>query len=1083
MRMKLCFATAGAVVLLLAGCGGQKPEEPKSTAVPSPTAVPAAAATPTPTPSPTAAPASPAKPAEVRLNLNEEPLRPVHGTVKSYNITDASQLVAGLYGDAFIGDFALENDLIKAVIARPEKKVIDAASGGHLIDIVPLSNPVDYIHYVRTVADLETTISQIVYDSADEPSVQQGTTATVVMHGYVGTRPAGEVSTAPLERVEGVDVTTTYALAKDQAVLVLTTRIENNSSAPLSVLPGDVVDWGQAATFLEGMGIPGAGVDASVTWMAGGMDDFSAGIVTSGTQAVSGSHSTRYSLVRGYGSGPLNLPLSLPAVSEKLTGRQPAPEAPDSEMPSRRTATPVAETSYGPGAVPPPPRVPTVPRVETAYTPSTVPAPPAVETSQVPVGAKAPGPVSLLERSGDSDSMTDDAPPSYAKGGGETDATVTTAPTQAKSTATSASAVQTTTSSTGRLLLAPGQAYEFTRFVVVSDRDYSRISGFAYHVKNVPTGVIAGAVLEQGTDRAVVGAEIRVLGGPKWDGMSQPRPFTRALTRTDGTFVVRLPRGRYVVLPVKVARMMVGQASVIEVLPGAPPRILPLSMSRETIVRVAVSDGDASTSVPLPCKITFISKPGGLAQQATAPIDWGFGPDISRGVRNVFYLPLGGAEIPVSPGRYQITISRGNEYELLQRDLTVKAGQTEDVIVSLQNPVRASGVLRGMISMDAGVMTRASSVSTVSARDRVVMAACEGVSVLVSGDFDSATDLQKEIEALGLQKTLKAFMGMRFLVSKSGISADILVYPLTTELAGKVKAFRDQSKDVPPDVFIADLRKQFPNIVIEVCQPTDPECGYLNDFSFDLLRTRFVDDVAPPPDFDAIQIVDGKKIGLQITNMPRYSALLKLRSRLPSGSLPLAPTGGSNARLPGGDEVGCPRTYLYTIHDTLESFTAEDIVSAIRGQHLLVTNGPIFRLTVLDPATDTFSKVPGDVVDLSSTQVLSLNLNVVGPMWMDLSGIALNQNGQPFRKIETMPNRRVVKYPYRAGADAGVQRQRVLGDCIVDGIVYSTRRSLSPVVQPLPADFGGEVTPLAWTGPIYVDSDGDGKVTVEDKPN
>ena len=121
------------------------------------------------------------------------------------------------------------------------------------------------------------------------------------------------------------------------------------------------------------------------------------------------------------------------------------------------------------------------------------------------------------------------------------------------------------------------------------------------------------------------------------------------------------------------------------------------------------------------------------------------------------------------PGRYQITISRGNEYELVQRDLTVKPGQTEEVAVRLENPVKAAGALRGLISMDAGVMTNASSVSTVSARDRVIMAVCEGVSILVSGDYDRATDLQKEIEALGFQKKLKAFMGMRLLVSNKDV--------------------------------------------------------------------------------------------------------------------------------------------------------------------------------------------------------------------------------------------------------------------------------------------------------------------------
>ena len=490
------------------------------------------------------------KATEVRLDLESKPLRPLHGTVKSYRISEASQLVAGLYGDAFIGDYALENDLIKAVVARPEKKVIDAASGGHLIDLVQLNNPVDYLNYIRTVGDLETTTSQIIYDMADEPAVEGGTTATVVMHGYLARRVEGDESTAPLRRMEGVDVTTTYALPKDREFLVVTTRIENKTSEPLSLLPGDVIDWGMAASFLEGAGVPSTGMDASVTWMAGGMDDFSAGIVTSDTLTVSGSSSLRYSLVRGYGSGPLNLPLSLPPGAAKISDPPSKPEPMDTEMPMRPTPVPRTETgfrpaipaparpetSYAPAGVLAPPRVPPVPRVETMYTPPNVTAPPGVETSH------APRPVSRVPDDATPD-LTGPGPlPRYAKGGGESDTPETTVPKQAASAALGAAAP----SAPGRLSLAPGQAYEFTRYVVVSDRDYARISNFAYEAKGIPTGVVAGAVLEQGTDKPVAGAEIRVLGGPKWDGMSQPRPFTRTITRADGTFVLHMPRGRYV---------------------------------------------------------------------------------------------------------------------------------------------------------------------------------------------------------------------------------------------------------------------------------------------------------------------------------------------------------------------------------------------------------------------------------------------------------------------------------------------------------------------------------------------------------
>jgi hypothetical protein len=56
-------------------------------------------------------------------------------------------------------------------------------------------------------------------------------------------------------------------------------------------------------------------------------------------------------------------------------------------------------------------------------------------------------------------------------------------------------------------------------------------------------------------------------------------------------------------------------------------------------------------------------------------------------------------------------------------------------------------------------------------------------------------------------------------------------------------------------------------------------------------------------------------------------------------------------------------------------------------------------------------------------------------------------------------------------------------DAVIDAYCYSTLRSLAPVVpDPLP-DFGGEYFPYCFSGPIFVDKNGDGKIVInQDQP-
>ncbi|MBX7244188.1 MAG: hypothetical protein K1X53_01740 [Candidatus Sumerlaeaceae bacterium] len=1034
MRRLGLAAVAAVCLVILQGCAEEKTP-------PSPAQTPAvAAATPTPTPPPATPVPTPAREVPVAVDLSkEEPFAETHGNIKAYRITDVSRYSAGYPTDCFIGDLVLENDLVKAVISAPKSKFSKPPSGGHLVDLSNSKTRLDYINFVESLPDVQTTATRIFYDRAEAPAVEGQTTATVILHGHVAVRQNDEESSEPWKRIEGLDVTTTYSLGKDQPVLAVATKFTNNSTSTQSLLPGDYADWGTAGTFLERIGLVMQNLEAALNWHAAFADDFSVGYVTSGTQATDGVYGRNVSIMRGYGKGRFDSDFLVKFDEEEFMrslmpdlNRRPQPSPTPGAGTGATTGTPgmfdvkmpnVPETKYN---APNP-----MPRTETPYSPK------AEVLSPVPLGGGEP---SMVEQT----------------------------------TATEA----TTTAGASRLTLKPGESFEFTRYFVVSDANFARISRFAMQQKGIPTYPVAGVVLESDTGTPIAGAEVRISGGPGWTGQGAPAAYTKALTLADGTFKVWVPEGNYVVRPYKSGRAAAGQPSVTQVRKGAPQPLLPMVLSPETLISIAVADGDTPTSMPLPCKVTFVSKPG------TPPVDFGVGNPIEKGVRNVYYMPYGAARIALSPGRYQMTISRGIEYDIIQKDIEVAQGVPQTFVFSMPRIIRTPG----QIAMDAGVMTTASATSNVSPRDRVIMAACEGIPVIVSGDYNVATDFQPVLDAfereagpqiLSIADRMKVFMGMRMLVKKDNQAADLYVYPLTRDDATSLSAFRAKAEGLPPDVFIADLKKSFPDVVIEITRPMDPQSGYFTDFNFNPNKLSFSPDSIPPPDFDSVQIVEGKRHVLYDVNGPPFYDVAVRRTRPESAGPPVTATGGSGARITVGDETGYPRTYIRTVRDTVDRLTGADIVTAIRNQRVMVTNGPIIQFSAYDPKSGQFSKYPGDVLDLSTTSALTVKVRIESAPWIGVTGFNANQNGLAVRKTSIgrqMPG--IVRFPVREGEDADQDRQYIEADSFVEIFAYSPVRPLTPVLANSPLDYGSDSMPSAWCGPIYIDRDGDGKVTI-----
>jgi hypothetical protein len=295
------------------------------------------------------------------------------------------------------------------------------------------------------------------------------------------------------------------------------------------------------------------------------------------------------------------------------------------------------------------------------------------------------------------------------------------------------------------------------------------------------------------------------------------------------------------------------------------------------------------------------------------------------------------------------------------------------------------------------------------------------------------------------------------------------------------KIDQDRASGTTPDVILADLRRDFPHVILQIDRPYDPDKGYLQSFPFDETRMTYGSANVPPPDFDAIQVVDGKRLGVQDYTMPRFHDLAN--RRLASGKGLLAAAGGSNSRVGAVEEIGSLRTYIRTQRDTLDRFDADTLTTSIRTGRYFLTNGPLMELQALDPRTKAFTARVGDVVDAMTSKTVVVRPVIHAAPWVGVNVISVYVDGTIADRTEVMPTTRSTRYPVQADPNSANKVRYLDGDGVVMASTLAPRRVLSPVYSALNPILGGDVVPWAFSGPILADFDLDGKVIPSSKPD
>src|SRR6185436_2682792 len=211
--------------------------------------------------------------------------------------------------------------------------------------------------------------------------------------------------------------------------------------------------------------------------------------------------------------------------------------------------------------------------------------------------------------------------------------------------------------------------------------------------------------------------------------------LTRATTDAAGGFSLHVPQAASVRLdavspgePVQRTEAGTGTGPVQIALPAIGQ------------IRVTATEG----GVAVPVRVQVLPAAG----QALPDVPSKYGePPLPGGRLHVAFATSGNVTLPVPPGSWEVIVSRGYEYELVRRTVTVTAGGMTSVAAQLDHAVDTTGVQCG----DFHIHTWRSNDSGDDALQKVAQALADGLELPVRSDHEYVADFEWEIAQLGAQ--------------------------------------------------------------------------------------------------------------------------------------------------------------------------------------------------------------------------------------------------------------------------------------------------------------------------------------------
>ena len=601
------------------------------------------------------------------------------------------------------------------------------------------------------------------------------------------------------------------------------------------------------------------------------------------------------------------------------------------------------------------------------------------------------------------------------------------------------------------MTLEPGEEKTFGIRVAVGDSPLAAYGVLA--AEQGPTGKVEGSVKDPAGQPAIRGS-LRVSVGGEW---------VPQYPDSEGRVAFRLPVGSYDVQFEDIGRDIV--RSRITVQPGETTR-LDLEVPTASIVQLAIRDAVGN---PSPGKVQFIGIDGTKTPN--------FGTDYRvHGGNHQYQTHDGRVTQQVPPGAYLLRVTRGPEYDLVEQRINVKPGQIVDVEVTLQRTVDTEG----WISTDYHAHSTPSGDNYCNTRDRIINFAAEHIEFAPTTEHQRLYDWSSHIEALGLADRIKTVPGIELTGSGQHFNAfPIKPDPLAQNGGAPLWHFdprinaitlrnwgtptREGGSRIDPAANARSRIGLFGGGPDRWVQANHPDVGSV---FFD--RDR--DGVEDGGFVGLEELIDAAEVwSAEILNLnPRYNT--RAGANRTFGWLQLLNQGRrvwcvavSDAHRIFGNGVGGWRTYVPSSTDTPGEIDHKEIVRNSKAGRMTITNGPFLEVGTADGQPIGSTVIGEGFVDL--------NVRVQTPNWIEIDRVQVLVNG-----------RQPEQYNFRRKENPGMFRDGVVNfeetirvmlqqdaHLIVVAIGEESKIELGWGLNPY-----GEMHPVAYTNPIFVDVDRDG---------
>lgn len=592
------------------------------------------------------------------------------------------------------------------------------------------------------------------------------------------------------------------------------------------------------------------------------------------------------------------------------------------------------------------------------------------------------------------------------------------------------------------VVVKPGESFTLTRQVFVS-RDLPGVLADFDESRGTVRQLTDTRLIVTSHGRPVAGARVSIQFGDQDRGT--------VVTGEDGSASAKLPVGE---CTAKVS--IAGQefdAQKINIAKGGNAEI---HVEKHTpgIAQITVTDFEGRA---IPAKVEF------KGSGDTHTPNWG--PETAEFfVRNLAYTPNGKVTTALASGEYDVTISRGPEYNAEFTKLRIEHGKTSTLSVKIARMVETPG----WVSADFHSHSSPSGDNTGSQLGRVLNLAAEQVEFGPCTEHNRISTYEDHISALKLKPFLATVSGMELTGQPLPLNHQnvfpLIHRPRTQDGGAPVT-------DVSPEAQIERIAAWDMNSV-KLIQQNHPDLGWLfydkdgdqvpdegYSRSFGLMNVVEIHPIDPLLNPSRFRDRDGKPAGNQTAL--NWLQLLNQGFRI-YGVV------NTDAHYNYHGSGGL-RIWIKSSTDDPSQISSDEMRDAARDGHIVMSTGPYLEASFQETGSDQTPVISGQDLVAKSKKVTA-TIRVQCPNWFDVDTVFILVNGRSTDKLTFTRD----THPDLFSKDVVRFAKSVDLELTEDAHLVVVTGHRTQVLGEIMGPSWGKQHPTAVSNPVYVDIDGEG---------